>query len=127
MNYRSIFATSAFMAMLAAGHADAHDVTAATNVKVKASNPLSVAEFYHSSPSSTGSDKGGQYHNHDASCVLRCGFMANAALGASSKPADFVAPACFAGSVVWRDDAPTLSTSRTYSKAKARAPPSIYS
>ena len=61
-------------------------------------------------------------------CVLRCGFMANAALGASSKPADFVAPDRCAGIVVWRrDDAPKLPTSRTDSKAKARAPPSIYS
>ena len=37
MKYGSIFATSTLMAMLAAGHAAAHDVTAAANEKVKAS------------------------------------------------------------------------------------------
>ncbi|MBU6458466.1 MAG: DUF2946 family protein [Bradyrhizobium sp.] len=90
-----------------------------------ASNPLGVAEICHGSPSSTGSGEGGQYHDHDASCVLCCGFMANAAPGASSEPAGFVAPVRFAGSVVWRDGAPQLATSRTGSNAKARAPPSV--
>jgi hypothetical protein len=91
-----------------------------------ASSPFGVAEICHSGPSSAGSDEGGgQRHHHDASCVLCCGFSANAAPGASPEPVGFVAPARFAGSVVWRDDAPQLTNSRTGSNTKARAPPSV--
>jgi hypothetical protein len=91
-----------------------------------ASNPLNVGEICHSGPSSAGSDEGGgQHHDHDASCVLCCGFSANAAPGVSPEPVAFIAPARFAGGIVWRDDAPQLTNARTGSNTKARAPPTV--
>lgn len=90
------------------------------------SDPLAEAEICHQSdPSSKGSDQGGQHRGHDASCVLCCGFSANATPASTPEPVGLVAPHRSTSSIVWRDYAPQLLESRTGSNAKARAPPSI--
>jgi hypothetical protein len=90
------------------------------------SDPLAAAEICHQSdPSSNGSDQGGQHRAHDASCVLCCGFSANAAPASTPEPAGLVAPYRSTSSIVWREHAPQLADSRTGSNAQARAPPSI--
>jgi hypothetical protein len=90
------------------------------------SDPLAAAEICHQSdPSSNGSDQGSQHQGHDASCVLCCGFNANATPAGTPEPVGLAAPYRSTSSIVWRNDAPRLAESRTGSNAQARAPPSI--
>jgi hypothetical protein len=90
------------------------------------SDPLAAVEICHQSdPSSNGSDQGGQHRSHDASCVLCCGFNANATPANAPEPAGLAAPYRSASNIIWRDSAPRLADSCTGSNAKARAPPSI--
>jgi hypothetical protein len=89
------------------------------------SDPLAAAEICHSNLPSNGTDQGGQHQDHDANCVLCCGFSANAAPGSTPEPASLAAPYRPASGVVWQDLAPQLADSSTGSNAQARAPPSF--
>jgi Protein of unknown function (DUF2946) len=91
------------------------------------SDPLAAAEICqsHSSSAPTSGDEGGQHQIHDASCVLCCGFNANATPASTPEPTIWSAPYRQASGIVWRDNAPQPADSRTGSNAQARAPPSL--
>jgi hypothetical protein len=90
------------------------------------SDPLAAAEICqsHSSSIPTPGDEGGQHQIHDASCVLCCGFNANATPASTPEPVSLVVPYRSISGIVWRDSAPQLADSCIGSNAKARAPPS---
>ncbi len=95
------------------------------------SDPLAAAEICQTNLSSEAGDQGkagdqgGQHRGHDAGCVLCCSFGANVTPGSTPEPASFIAPFRFASGIVWRDNTPPLTESRTGSNAQARAPPAI--
>ena len=88
------------------------------------SDPLAAAEICHTDLSSQGSDQGGQHHDHDADCLLCCGFSANAVPASTPEPVALAAPYRSASQIVWRDIDANLLDFATGSNAKARAPPS---
>jgi len=89
------------------------------------SDPLATAEIclHNSDASPQEGDQGGQHQNHDASCILCCGFSAGVASSHTPEPVSIAASYRAVSAVVWDEHVPGLAESRAGSNAKARAPP----
>ena len=92
---------------------------------IAASDPVRVAFICHddgaASPGQT--DQGGQPHAHDGCCSV-CS-VAHAGAPVDAPQTAVSTPYARSQRVVWREVAPDLFGSRTGSRARARAPPSI--
>jgi len=90
---------------------------------IAAADPLHAAVICSGGTASNETNRGGEHRAHDGSCSA-C-FAAQAAASLDSPQAIFAPPQRQSARVAWRDAAPDLTGSRTWSHAQARAPPSI--
>ena len=90
---------------------------------IAASDPLHAAAICSGGAASNQTGQDSDHRAHDGSCSA-C-FAAQSAAALDTPQAIFAPPAPQSTRVAWRDAAPDLTGSRTWSHAQARAPPSI--
>jgi hypothetical protein len=91
---------------------------------IAASDPLGAAAICHSDPAAPASqsDQSGSHRAHDGACSVCCVAQAGGSLD-TPKAGSVAVPHQAAARVIWRDEAPGLSSARSGSNAQARGPP----